>query len=681
MIGERFKCGIISELHGTRWKSYLSTFRHGFLTETPHRYCAVPDETTTEWQLALPYTLPLMISASLAVIVAIFVWRRRTVPGARPLFALSIAAAVWSFAYALEIAATPMPIALFWARMQYPGIMTLPVAWLVFALEYASLDHWLTRRNLALILIIPVLTQIAVWTNDYHGLIWPQIRVNTDGPFPILDFDHGPAFWVCNIYAHICLAVGILILLRRFVRSQRLYLSQIAIFLLGAMAPWIGNGLYVLRLTPWTGLDLSPFGFTFTAGAIAFGALRLRFLDIVPVARDIVLESINQSVIVLDEHNRIVDVNCAAQHVIGCAAADIIGKPVRQVLSRWPQILDRYYEVIELNEEVQIEIEERTLVLEVLISPLRDRDGRLRGRVIVWHDITRLKQIEEALRRQNDNLMTLQQTAIVAKEQAEAAYRAKSKFLAYMSHEVRTPLSAILGYADLIRMDLTRQGQPLYREELDSIRASAQHLLAIINNILDLSKLDAGKMPLHIELFSIEALVHDVTQTVQPLAAHNGNTLTVTRAPDADLMMSDKTKIRQALLNLLSNAAKFTENGTISLRIWRESSVTPSTNAADESADWITFEVADTGIGIAPEHLPSLFQDFSQVEDTEHRKYSGTGLGLAISRQFCRLMGGDITIASEPGKGSTFTMRLPAAIRSDDASEHPFTPELEQVDQ
>lgn len=246
---------------------------------------------------------------------------------------------------------------------------------------------------------------------------------------------------------------------------------------------------------------------------------------------------------------------------------------------------------------------------------------------------------------------------------------------------MRTPLSAILGYADLIRLDLTRRNQTLYQEELDAIRASAQHLLAIINNILDLSKLDAGKMPLHIELFSIEALVHDVTQTVQPLAAHNGNTLTVTRAPDADLMMSDKTKIRQVLLNLLSNAAKFTENGTISLHIWRESSVTPSTNAANESADRIMFEVADTGIGIAPEHLPSLFQDFSQVEDTEHRKYSGAGLGLAISRQFCRLMGGDITIASEPRKGSTFTMRLPAAIRSDNASEHPFTSELEQVDQ
>lgn len=643
-------------------------------------YCTVSNTTTIGWQLALPYTLPLLISASLAIAVALFVRRRRTVPGSRPLIVLSSAAAVWSFAYALEIAATPMPIALFWARVQYLGIMTLPVAWLAFALEYASLQRWLTRRTLVVILIIPALTQIAVWTNDSHGLIWPQIRVNTDGPFPILDFDHGPAFWVCNIYAHICLAGGTLILLWRFLRSQRLYLSQIAILLIGAMAPWIGNGLYVLNLTPWPGLDLSPFGFTFTAGAIAFGVLQLRFLDVVPIARDIVLESMNQSVIVIDDHNRIVDINRAAQRVIGCAAADVIGKPIHQALSRWPQILVRYSDIVELSGEVQIEVEGRTLILDVLISPLRDRDGQLRGRLIVWHDITRLKQTEEALRQRNAELTTLQQTLMVAKDQAEAAHRAKSAFLAHMSHEVRTPLSAILGYADLIRLDLARCGQSVYQEELDAIRVSAQHLLAMINNILDLSKLDAGKMPLYVELFSIEALVHDVVQTAHPLAARNGNTLAVTHAPDADLMTSDKTKMRQVLLNLLSNAAKFTENGVISLRIWRESSVSLSMNVTDESADWIIFEIADSGIGIAPEHLPLLFQDFSQIEGAGHRKYGGTGLGLAISRKFCRLMGGDITVVSSPGKGSTFTVRLPATIQSDNASEPPFASELEQVD-
>ncbi|MDW8213553.1 MAG: histidine kinase N-terminal 7TM domain-containing protein [Roseiflexaceae bacterium] len=635
---------------------------------------------TTGWQPALPYTLPLLISASLALAVAIFVWRRRTVPGATPLIALSLAAAVWSFAYALEIAATPMPIALFWARVQYLGIMTLPVAWLAFALEYAGLQHWLTRKNLALILVIPVLTQVAVWTNERHGLIWPQIQVNTSGLVPILDFDHGPAFWVCNIYAHFCLACGALILLWRFVRSQRLYLSQMATFLMGAIAPWIGNGLYVLNLTPWPGLDLSPFGFTFTAGAIAFGVLRLRFLDVVPVARDIVLESINQSVIVIDDHNRIVDINRAAQRVIGCTAADVIGQPIRQALSRWPQILDRYHDVVELNGEVQIEVEDQTLILDVLISPLRDRDGRLRGRVIVWHDITRLKQTEEALRQRNDELMALQQTLMVAKNRAEAAHRAKSAFLAHMSHEVRTPLSAILGYADLIRLDLARRGQSVYQEELEAIRVSAQHLLTMINNILDFSKLEAGKMPLYIEPFSLEALVHDVMQTAHLLAARNRNTLTVTRAPDADLMVSDRTRLRQVLLNLLSNAAKFTENGAISLRIWRESSASPSTGVTDESTDWIIFEIADTGIGIAPEHLPLLFQDFSRIEDAVHRKYGGTGLGLAISRQFCRLMGGDITVVSAPGEGSTFTVRLPAILQPERASEPSLTSEFEQVD-
>ncbi|NWG20792.1 MAG: PAS domain S-box protein [Chloroflexi bacterium] len=618
-------------------------------------------DSLREWQLALPYTLPLLTSALLAIVIALTVWRRRTVPGAAPLMILSIAAAEWSFAYALEIAATPAAAAIFWARLQYLGIMTLPVAWILFALEYANLHHRLTRRALALLLAIPVLTQIAVWTNDYHGLIWPQIRLGTVGSFAILNFSHGPAFWICNIYSHLCLAFGAFLLLRRFFGAPRLYLRQVAVFVAGAAAPWLGNGLYVLKLTPWPGLDLSPFGFTFTAAAIAFGGLRLRFLDVVPVARDVVLESMNEGVIVLDDQGRIIDTNRASQRLLGSSAADMIGKPIRQVLERWPQLLDRYRGIVQPGEEIAIEIDGKPYVLNVNVSPLYDRNGRVLGRLIVWHDITALKQTEEALRQRNEELIALQQTLLLAKEEAESANRAKSAFIANMSHELRTPLSAIIGYTDLIKFDQDRRGQAIYAEELRAIRSSGHHLLALINNILDLSQIGANKMQLQNELFSIEALVHDVVTAVRPLIEHNHNTLTIECAFDDDLMFGDRLKLRQVLLNLMSNAAKFTESGAINLRVWSEPASDRALPACD--AQYVVFAVSDTGIGIAPEHLSLLFKEFSQVDGSARRKYGGSGLGLAISRHFCRLMGGDVIVASVAGQGSTFTARLPADVR------------------
>lgn len=634
----------------------------------------------THWQFALPYTLPLLTNTLLAVVIASVVWRRRTVPGAAPLIILSIAAAEWSFAYAIEIAATPTTAAIFWARLQYLGIMTLPVAWVLFALEYANLRRRLTRRALALLLTIPVLTQIAVWTNDYHGLIWPQIRLDNVGGFSILNFSHGPAFWICNIYSHLCLAFGAFILLRRFFGAPRLYLRQVAVFVAGAAAPWLGNGLYVLRLTPWPGLDLSPFGFTLTAAAITFGVLRLRFLDVVPVARDVVLESMNEGVIVLDDQGRIIDANRASQRLLGYGAADMIGKPIRQVLERWPQLLDRYRGVMQLSEEITIEVDGQQHVLNVNISPLYDRDGRGLGRLIVWHDITALKQTEEALRQRNEELIALQQTLLLAKEEAESANRAKSAFIANMSHELRTPLSAIIGYTDLIKFDQDRRGQAIYTEELTAIKSSGHHLLTLINNILDLSQLGANKMKLHNELFSIEALVYDVVTAVRPLIERNRNVLAIECAPSDDLMYGDRLKLRQVLLNLMSNAAKFTESGTINLRVWSE----PAGDSASptHSTPHVVFAVSDTGIGIAPEHLPLLFKEFTQVDGSARRKYGGSGLGLAISRHFCRLMGGDITVASVAGQGSTFTVRLPADARQgsdDNAAPVVAAPESVQV--
>ena len=237
--------------------------------------------------------------------------------------------------------------------------------------------------------------------------------------------------------------------------------------------------------------------------------------------------------------------------------------------------------------------------------------------------------------------------------QLEVADRHKSEFLANMSHELRTPLNAIIGYSEMLQEDAADLGAEQFTDDLKKINAAGKHLLELINAVLDLSKIEAGKMDLYLETFDIATLIRDIAAVIQPLAAKNANQLEVVCPATTGTMRADLTKVRQALFNLLSNACKFTDHGTVTLAVSRERS-------GDD--DWLRFTVSDTGIGMTSEQLARLFEAFSQADAATTRKYGGTGLGLALSRRLCRMMGGDVTVESESGRGSTFTIRLPAVV-------------------
>jgi signal transduction histidine kinase/CheY-like chemotaxis protein len=240
-----------------------------------------------------------------------------------------------------------------------------------------------------------------------------------------------------------------------------------------------------------------------------------------------------------------------------------------------------------------------------------------------------------------------------AKSASEDANQAKSRFLANMSHELRTPMNAILGYSEMLMEEAEDLEQEAFIPDLKRIHGAGKHLLALINDVLDLSKIEAGKMELYLETFDVEEMIDEIESTVDTLVKKKNNTLKVERAAQLGTMHADLTKVRQSLFNLLSNAAKFTENGSITLQALRE---------REAVADWMLFRVSDTGIGIASEHVGKLFEEFAQADGSTSRNYGGTGLGLAITKRFCEMMGGEITVESTLGQGSTFTIRLPAEV-------------------
>jgi signal transduction histidine kinase/CheY-like chemotaxis protein len=284
----------------------------------------------------------------------------------------------------------------------------------------------------------------------------------------------------------------------------------------------------------------------------------------------------------------------------------------------------------------------------------RERRARKAAEAIAEERTREIYATNVRLQQLNNDLEELvrQRTAelAAARDEAVRASQTKSDFLASMSHELRTPLNAIIGYSEMLLEESDELLRPELRPDLEKIRGAGKHLLTLINDILDLSKIEAGKMNVFVESFDVVTLLADVRATIEPLVAKNGNTFEVRCGADLGTLHSDQTKVRQILFNLLSNAAKFTRMGRVTLA---------ATRPTRGDGERLEFEVSDTGIGMTPEQVVGLFKPFSQADASTTRYFGGTGLGLAITQHFCRMLGGDVTVESEYGKGSTFTITLP----------------------
>ena len=370
------------------------------------------------------------------------------------------------------------------------------------------------------------------------------------------------------------------------------------------------------------------------------------FRAIETYAQDIV-DTVREPLLILDTTLRVQSGNRAFYHTFQVSAEETENRLIYELGNgQWDipalrTLLEDIVPTSSVFNDFELEHDFPVLGRRVMLLNARRLQAGHHGELLVlaMEDVTERRRAEEEVAK--------------AKEASEIANRTKSLFLANMSHELRTPLNAIVGYSEMLQEEAAEQSLVSFGSDLGKINASGRHLLALINDILDLSKIEAGKMELFLESFDLNAMIDEVASTIQPMVEGNFNTLHIKRAEELGWMRADQVKVRQALFNLLSNAAKFTKEGTITL----EASRLPM-----DDSEWIAFKVTDTGIGLSSDKILRLFQDFSQADASTTRKFGGTGLGLALTRRFCQMMGGDVTVRSVPGEGSTFTIMLPADV-------------------
>jgi PAS domain S-box-containing protein len=589
------------------------------------------------WYLT-PYALLPGIAALIASAVCVLIWRRRDTAQARPFLVMMAAVILWCVFQALDLSHSSFTGKFIFMVVQYYGIATIPISWICFALIQAGWERVVTRRLVIGLIVLQFPTFLGAPTNLLHYQFWSELDLITVPGAVILQSSFGPLWYYHLTSGYLMVLIGTILTIRGLLRAPPLYRRQGLAILTGVFLPWIASILYVTGVRPFGFMDLTPLGFALSGVAFTIGIARFQILDLVPAARDALIEQMGDAVVVLDAQRRIVDVNPTALRLIGRSADEVLGRRVIELMPDQDELINRFSTVEQAVTTVSLDRGQGIEYFDLRISPVRGRSGRVTGRLLVLRDIGEQKRVEQELQK--------------AKEAAEEASKAKSAFLANMSHELRTPLNAIIGYSEMLQEELDNAQDAL--SDLERISGAGKHLLALINDILDISKIEAGRMELSMEQVSLQPLLEKVIATIQPLAQQRDNTLTVQIDPAIPPLTADPTRLQQILLNLLSNAVKFTHHGQIELIAAME----PGTGA-EEQAGTLKIVVRDTGIGITPEQMGRLFQPFAQADSSTTRQYGGTGLGLAISRSFARMMEGDIVAESSPGVGSTFTVVLP----------------------
>lgn len=582
------------------------------------------------------YTIPLFITTAITLILLWVGVRRRHMLTARIFMLFCSAVIVWSVGYALEFMAVDLQAKLFWARVQYLGLFS-PVAFLLFTQLYLGFEERLYWQNLIVLAIMPMIANVAAWTNDQHHLLWTSWSLDESGNFPGLKLEHGIIFYAIVAYSYLLLLSGVFYIWRAFRSTSYVRRWQAAILLVAVAAPWLGNLLYVLDLTP-NGLDLTPINLGVSSIFLGIGLMRYHFLDVTPIARNRIIEMLDDSVAVIDGRGRIVDLNPAAGQLLRTSSRSSVARPAYELLFELPGVVAQLETPSSTDLTTRLTVGDEEHVYNASISVLKDKEQRVQGRVVMLHDVTQQERDAEALRKSETQLRTLVQ-------QLQELDQLKTRFVRSINHELRTPLTNITLYIDLLRNGKP-ENQERYLTVLDKESATLRRL---IEQILDLERMDQLVNPTKINLTRTDLtfLVKSIVQSTQANAGKPQHTFHCHLPDHAIVVVADEERLGVAIRNLLVNAFTYTPpGGTITI-------------ALTSDAKQAVVRIVDNGIGISKVEQEHIFERFYRGENAASGTIPGLGVGLFTARTHVEQFGGCITVESDSGKGSTFTIYLP----------------------
>jgi len=609
------------------------------------------------------YALLLFAGATISLTLAVMAWQRRREAGATAFTIAMLGVATWSFAYGLEIMGETLADKLIWHKIIYSMAPLIPSFWLLFLLQQKPHSLRMMRVVRILLLTGTIVYTLLTWNNDQLHWLWREIGVRNTPGFPHLVLDRAIGFYIQLAASYTVTLIATGMLMRMLLTGVPLPRWQVIIVSLGVVSPIIANFIHHVGLNPLYPLNLTPFALVSMGAAAGWYIFRFRVWDLLPAAHNAIVESMNDGVIVLNLRNQIVEINPAALRLLDLPHRELEGRSVAAVLSHVAQP-DNVYALLNADEVapgVGVEIvlaEPHQRTVEVYLSHLYNRNKQITGRLLTLRDITARKCAEQALVDERALLAqhVAERTADLREANARLMHVAllKDEFLANISHELRTPLNAILGLSESLQEEVYGALNENQSKALHKVETSGRHLLALINDILEITNIGAGRVTLELSPVAIDAVCQASLESVAQAALKRRIAVIVNldpsiTAPHSSFILADEHRLRQMLVNLLGNAVKFTSpGGKVGLEV-----------TGDRRMQLLYFTVWDSGIGIAPADIKRLFQPFVQLDSRLARAYDGTGLGLALAYQIAELHGGHISVESEVGVGSRFLVTLP----------------------
>lgn len=575
------------------------------------------------------YSTFLITCGLLTLILAIYIFKRggNTVKW----FSLMMFAnAVWSIAYGLELASSTLEQIKFLIKIEYFGIVAVPVLWFVFCLYFCGKECWYKKPvNFVAIVTVPIVTILAVWTNDYHHLYYKSVVISTDGPFPIANLTTGIWYTAFTIYFYVLLACGSFLIFQKFKTIDPIYKKQNYSIVIAAFVPWLTNIAYLLGLRPFDHLDLTPFAFIVATFLIFIGIYRFKLFDIIPIAREKVLALMQDGFFVLDHQNRIIDYNNSTKQFIN-NNEDLIGKHIEDVLPNQPQLINQINTHTLGKVEIDLNVNNTYFYLEADLLFLNENKINNNFTIVKLQDLTRLK---------ND--------AIAAKDQAfelEKLNQLKDRIFSIIAHDLRGPL---VNLSEVLKMIANNQ---ITAEEFKNLSPSLSkdiiYTTDLLENILHWSRSQLKGFGIKKEFFNLRNLIINEINYHLPAASIKKIKIIHDVFP-GEMVYADILMIQIVMRNIINNAIKFCYEGS-------EIQIT----AAYQKNHKMLICIEDNGIGMSEEIISKIFKDENvTTRGTSNEK--GTGLGLMVCKDFINRNDGDITVTSKLGKGSKFCITIP----------------------